>query len=96
MSYEYAETICGEDLVRYRTKLSVIGMEECPFKIPGNCWKNDPLAWPDVTYQPKIPKSLNSQTSQDMKFLKGFSKGPCTMIGYFLAINIRLNSAIFR
>lgn len=50
MSYDYAESICGEDFRRYKSKLALVNMTECPFKIPANCWKNDPLSWPNVTY----------------------------------------------
>ncbi len=50
MSYDYQETLTGEDVTRSKIKLSLVAMKECPFKIDGNCWQNDPYSWPNVTY----------------------------------------------
>ena len=50
MSYKYFDLINGEDLQRYKRKISAIGMKECPFRIPASCLKNNPLSWPPLLY----------------------------------------------
>ena len=39
MSYSNQETLNGESLSRYKSKLSVINCKECPYKLPAGVWE---------------------------------------------------------
>ena len=39
MSHSYQETLNGESLSRYKSKLSVINCKECPYKLPAGVWE---------------------------------------------------------
>ena len=49
MSYDYVDSLNGQDRARYETKLRLIGVRECPFRLAASCWRNDPLLWPSLT-----------------------------------------------
>ena len=48
MSHSYQETLNGESLSRYKSKLSVINCKECPYKLPAGVWENNKC--PDLQY----------------------------------------------
>ena len=50
MSYGYFDTLPEPAKQRCKQKLDFIGVEECPYRFPGDTWENDPTQWPDVTY----------------------------------------------
>ena len=50
MSYEYIDGLDAESKVRYRAKLDLIGLSECPYRLAASVWKGDPTKWPDVEY----------------------------------------------
>jgi len=35
---------------RYREKLDLVGLDECPYKIPEDAWVDDATTWPSLTY----------------------------------------------
>ena len=48
MSCNYQQTLNGESLSPYKSKLSVINCKECPYKLPAGVWENN--KWPDLQY----------------------------------------------
>ena len=50
MSYSYQDTLNGESLSRYKSKLSVINCKECPYKLPASVWGKNTCKWPDLQY----------------------------------------------
>ena len=50
MSADYVSSLQGEALIRYRRKLKLCDMDDCPYRLPNNCWKNDPKEWPPVDF----------------------------------------------
>ena len=50
MSYSYQETLNGESLRHYKSKLSVINCKECPYKLPARCLGKNLCKWPDLQY----------------------------------------------
>ena len=50
MSYAYFENLDVESKKRYREKLSVANLTECPYKLPAGLWINDPTKWPEIEY----------------------------------------------
>jgi hypothetical protein len=65
----YVEYLQQDDPVafsRYNTKLSVLGLDVCPYNMPADLWINDPTKWPDVQwpdvyhYLTETPGELNN------------------------------------
>ena len=50
MSFTYFDDLDSIAKSRYLSKLSLIGLNECPYKLPAGVWKNDPSKWPMVEY----------------------------------------------
>ena len=50
MSYNYLDNLLPEDKRRYNTKLGLLGLEKCPYKLPADRWMNDPKEWPKIEY----------------------------------------------
>ena len=50
MAYDYQEQLDMEALSRYKLKLSVCGLEICPYKLNGDSWFNDPKEWPELQF----------------------------------------------
>ena len=40
----------GETGRRYWSKLKMIEIDECPYMIPADFWKNDPTCWPSLKW----------------------------------------------
>ena len=44
------ETLDTEAKKRYKNKLEMIGMTNCPYMLPADIWTNDPTTWPALEY----------------------------------------------
>lgn len=40
----------SEAKVRYKEKLTLVGMNDCPYRLPADVWVDDPTQWPDLEY----------------------------------------------
>ena len=56
----------AKDKVRYRQKLKVAGLDNCPYSITVG-WKNEPKRWPDVTYGDIYDYLINTPGKWDLK-----------------------------
>ena len=50
MAYDYVQSLDNAARERYDGKLQVIGLTECPFRLAGDHWINDPTDWPHVEF----------------------------------------------
>ena len=50
MSFQYYDLLLGVAKTRYDRKLSLIGLKECPCRLPQGSWKDDPTIWPEMEY----------------------------------------------
>ena len=50
MATSYIEGLDTKTRERYTNRLSVVGIEGCPYRIPGDKWINDPKGRPEVQY----------------------------------------------
>ena len=50
MSADYVSQLPPEALSRYRSKLELSGLKDCPYRLPANVWKNNPTEWPLVEF----------------------------------------------
>ena len=50
MSYDYVEGLSTDVKNRYNFKLSVAGLENCPYRLPADVWLADPTQWPDIEF----------------------------------------------
>lgn len=50
MAFDYYEGLDNCSKLRYDQKLKLIGLNECPYKLPAGAWKNDPTKWPLIEY----------------------------------------------
>jgi hypothetical protein len=48
--YSYQETLNGESLSRYKSKLNVINCKDCPYKLPAGVFEKNMCKWPDLQY----------------------------------------------
>jgi hypothetical protein len=73
MSHSYQETLNGESLSRYKSKLSVINCKECPYKLPAGVWGKNTCKWPDLQYGDVYSYLIES---------------PCTLPFFFFINNV--------
>ena len=50
MANNYTESLPADAKGRYLAKIGLVGLSECPYKLPHGAWKNDPTEWPAVEY----------------------------------------------
>ncbi|XP_053391418.1 uncharacterized protein LOC128554195 [Mercenaria mercenaria] len=50
MSYDYYDKLNDEQKVRYKAKIGAAGLDQCPYRLPGDCWVNNPARWPKLEY----------------------------------------------
>jgi hypothetical protein len=50
MSTDYMDQLPSEALIRYKKKLAICCLDDCPYRLPANVWENDPTEWPDVQF----------------------------------------------
>ena len=50
MSSDYITGLQGSALERYKEKLSLCSLEDCPYRLPANVWKNEPSEWPPLDF----------------------------------------------
>ncbi len=50
MACNYYESLPVEAKARYRKKLDVIGIKECPYQLAAGYWTDDPTKWPDLQW----------------------------------------------
>ena len=68
MSHSYQETLNGESLSRYKSKLSVINCKECPYKLPTGVWEKNMCKWPDLQYGDVYSYLIESPCSCTLPF----------------------------
>ncbi|XP_041362106.1 uncharacterized protein LOC121378072 [Gigantopelta aegis] len=50
MAYRYMDELPVEALVRYKAKLDIVGLHQCPYKLKADEWTNNPKQWPKIEY----------------------------------------------
>ena len=50
MSYDYHYNLGNDAKVRYEQKLALVGLDQCPYKLPSDVWVEDPTKWPELEY----------------------------------------------
>lgn len=50
MSSDYISNLPPESQTRYKRKLALCGLSDCPYRLPANIWKNNPMEWPTVEF----------------------------------------------
>ena len=48
--FGYSKTLDSNSKARYDQKLKVLGLKDCPYDLPADCWINNPTKWPEVQY----------------------------------------------
>ena len=78
MSYEYARNLAPEAFQRYKQKISICGLECCPYQLVFQDLTEDPRQWPDVThgdiweYLVNSPGVFTQQTMRNFKSLEAY------------------------
>ena len=54
------DTLSNDAKQRYRTKLAIVGLDECPYRLPADVWVDDPTRWPDLEYPDLFNYFVNS------------------------------------
>ena len=47
--FDELDPVLKQSLLRYKEKLSVMNITECPYRLKG-VWENNPTKWPDVEW----------------------------------------------
>ena len=50
MAYQYSEQLNKVAKDRYKEKLAIANLEQCPFQLPEGIWSSDVKTWPNVEY----------------------------------------------
>ena len=69
MSFEYLDSLSGAAKARYLKKLGLLGFGngDCPYKLPGGSWVQDPTKWPDMAYSDLYHYLIESPGELKMK-----------------------------
>ncbi|XP_047136829.1 uncharacterized protein LOC105846151 isoform X1 [Hydra vulgaris] len=76
--YEYFEKLDFNAAERYKNKLAILGINQCPYKFPADAWKDDPTEWPSVQYHDvyhyliKSPKIFSPEAIDNYKALDAY------------------------
>ena len=71
--YEYSDKLDEISSQRYKKKLQILGLDECPYKHPHSYWKDDPTEWPDfemtnlIAYLVKFPRVFQLEAMENYK-----------------------------
>ena len=57
MNVDYYSSLKTEAKSRYKQKLEIVGLQECPYRLPADIWAENPTKWPEIEY-PEIYKYL--------------------------------------
>ena len=49
MAYQYSEQLNIVSKDRYKKKLAIANLEQCPNQLPEGIWSSDVKTWPNVT-----------------------------------------------
>ena len=78
MSYSYQEELPAEAAVRYKKKLDLVGLDQCPFKYSGDTWINNPNQWPEIMYHDvynyliKFPGVFSGEAMDNFRSLEAY------------------------
>ena len=50
MSADYFETLEVDVRERYKRKLTLVGLDLCPYQLPAELWKCEPTEWPPLEF----------------------------------------------
>ena len=50
MAYQYSEQLNKVAKDRYKEKLAIANLEQCPYQLPEGIWSSDVKMWPNVEY----------------------------------------------
>lgn len=50
MAYQYSEQLNIVSKDRYKEKLAIANLEQCPYQLPEGIWSSDVKTWPNVEY----------------------------------------------
>ena len=63
---------------RHRQKSDLVGLRECPYRLPADTWCDNPVQWPEIEYPDNYNYLINTpskfeRATQVLIFLFGFS-----------------------
>ena len=67
---------------RYREKLQVAKLKECPFRLPEGSWYSDLIAWPELQYPNLYDYLINSPCMYYSHFHMVYSENVSTATMY--------------
>lgn len=50
MLFDYFESLPGEAKSRYKQKMDLIGLKDCPYRFPQGAWVENPTKWPELDF----------------------------------------------
>ena len=50
MNADYFSSLKVESKPRYRQKLDLVGLEDCPYRSSADIWCDNPVQWPEIEY----------------------------------------------
>ena len=50
MNADYFSSLKANNKPRYRQKLDLAGLKDCPYRLPADIWCTNPLQWPEIEY----------------------------------------------
>ena len=50
MHGDYFSSLKVDSKPRYRQKLDLVGLKDCPYCLPADIWCDNPVQWPEIDY----------------------------------------------
>ena len=50
MNSDYFSSLKVDSKPRYRQKLDLVGLKDCPYRLPADIWCNNPVQGPEIEY----------------------------------------------
>ena len=50
MNADYFSSLRADSKARYRQKLDLVELTDCPYCLPADIWCDNPAQWPEIEY----------------------------------------------
>ena len=50
MNPDYFSSLTADSKARYRQKLDLVELTDCPYCLPADIWCDNPVHWPEIEY----------------------------------------------
>ena len=65
MNADYLSSLKTDSKPRYRHKLDLVGLKDCPYRLPADIWCDNPVQWPEIEYSDIYDYLINTPSKPE-------------------------------